>query len=196
MTSPQKYTEAGLARFLSAPGSPVSRQYVHELVKKGVLKKDADGLIDLQEAKQALLNRVHPGGKTTQNLIPDAATDSTPAATETTFPPLEPEADAEITSFHIAKTLREAAEAQMARLKLAEMQGKVIQTDAVRAAWSRRVAGTRDALLQIPSRLAPVLAAEPSMERIALLLETELRQALHELSRDGAANTVQPAAEA
>jgi len=106
-----------------------------------------------------------------------------------TFPPLSDFPDED---FQAARTRREIAEANLAELKEAEQNGKVIQTDAVRAAWSRRVAGTRDALLQIPSRLAPVLAAEPSMERIALLLETELRQALHELSRDGATNTVQP----
>ncbi len=91
--------------------------------------------------------------------------------------------------FQAARTRREIAEANLAELKEAEQNGKVIQADAVRAAWSRRVASTRDALLQIPSRLAPVLAAEQSMERIALLLEAELRQALHELSRDGSVSS-------
>lgn len=109
-----------------------------------------------------------------------------------TFPPLSDFPDED---FQAARTRREIAEANLAELKEAEQNGKVIQADAVRAAWSRRVAGTRDALLQIPSRLAPVLAAEPSMERIALLLETELRQALHELSRDGATHA-NPIAEA
>jgi phage terminase Nu1 subunit (DNA packaging protein) len=107
-------------------------------------------------------------------------------STPQTFPPLGAFADED---FQAARTRREIAEANLAELKEAEQNGKVIQTDAVRAAWSRRVAGTRDALLQIPSRLAPVLAAEQSMERIALLLEAELRQALHELSRDGGIST-------
>ena len=42
---------------------------------------------------------------------------------------------------------------------------------------------TGDALLQIPHRMAPVLAAESDMERVAQLLEDELRNALAELSR-------------
>ena len=34
---------------------------------------------------------------------------------------------------------------------------------------------TRDALLQLPHRLAPVLAAETEMERVSQLLDIELR---------------------
>ena len=71
MTNNQKYTEAGLARALSAPGSPISRQWINQLVKKGVLHKDEAGLIDFEAAKLALLNGVHPSGKSTQNLQAD-----------------------------------------------------------------------------------------------------------------------------
>ena len=41
LTNIQRLTESGLARQLG-----VSRQAVHELVKRGVLSKDKDGLID------------------------------------------------------------------------------------------------------------------------------------------------------
>ena len=47
----------------------------------------------------------------------------------------------------------------------------------------------RDALLQIPSRLAPVLAAETNLATVTQLMEDELRQALAELSRDDTART-------
>lgn len=88
-------------------------------------------------------------------------------------------------NFQAARTRREIAEANLAELKEAEQQGKVIQVEAVRAAWARRLAGTRDAILQIPIRVAPILAAETSIEQVSILLEAELRQALAELSRDG-----------
>ncbi|MGB4059606.1 MAG: hypothetical protein WBK26_05255 [Burkholderiaceae bacterium] len=103
-------------------------------------------------------------------------------ATPQTFPPLGGFADED---FQAARTRREIAEANLAELKEAEQQGKVIQVDAVRAAWARRLAGTRDAILQIPIRVAPILAAETSIEQVSILLETELRQALAELSRYG-----------
>ena len=180
LTNIQRLTESGLARELG-----VSRQAVHELVKRGILSKDANGLIDVEMAKVALLNRVHPSSKTAAALAQQPA----PPA-EATAKPDEPEAaNTEITSYHVAKTLREAAEAQIARIKLAEMQGEVIQTSAVRATWAARIASTRDALLQIPSRLAPVLAAETNLAAVTQLLEDELRQALAELSRDDTART-------
>lgn len=81
-----------------------------------------------------------------------------------------------------SRARREAAEAAIAEMKRDELEGHLIRADAIRAAWARRIATARDALLQIPARLAPLLAAEPSMERVAELLEVELRQALADLS--------------
>ena len=100
-----------------------------------------------------------------------------------TFPPISDFPDED---FQAARTRREIAEANLAELKEAEQQGKLIQVDAVRAAWARRLAATRDAILQIPIRVAPVLAAENSIEQVSIVLESELRQALADLSRDGA----------
>lgn len=71
----------------------------------------------------------------------------------------------------------------MAELKLAEMRGELIRTDAVRGAWAARIVSTREALLQIPARIAPVLAAENDLVNVTALLDYELRQALAELSR-------------
>lgn len=87
--------------------------------------------------------------------------------------------------FLAARTRREVAEANLAELKFAEQQGVVIQVEAVRAAWAKRLVSIRDALLQIPGRLAPLAAAESNMEAVALLIEREIRQALEEMSRGG-----------
>ena len=170
---PRKLTESGLARELGG----VSRQAVHELVKRGILSKDKDGIIDVEMAKIALLNRVRPSGKTTTSLTEAAATE---AATPTT--PAEPDENAEITSYHIAKTLREAAEAQIARLKLAEMRGELIRVDAVKTALAHAYSATRDALLQIPARLAPLLAADAEPASVQNSLYSEIHQALQHLA--------------
>lgn len=177
LTNIQRLTESGLARQLK-----VSRQAVHELVKRGVLSKDKDGLIDFELAKHALTNRVRPSGKTA------AALQDNPPPQPTTQ--ADAAAEPEITSYHVAKTLREAAEAQIARLKLAEMQGEVIRSDAVRATWTARIVSARDVLLQIPSRLAPVLAAETNPTTVAILLEDEIGRAMDELSREEPARPV------
>lgn len=89
-----------------------------------------------------------------------------------------------VDDYWVSRARREAAEAQIAEMKRSEIEGTLMRTDALRQAWSKRIAATRDALLQIPARMAPVLAAELDMERVAVLLEDELRQALAELSRD------------
>ncbi len=84
--------------------------------------------------------------------------------------------------FLAARTRRERAEANMAELRQAEQSGKVISVEAVRAVWAKALTNTRDSLLQIPSRLAPVIAAETDPHTVALLIERELRQALAEMS--------------
>ncbi|MBK6556269.1 MAG: hypothetical protein IPG16_03285 [Comamonadaceae bacterium] len=173
LTNIQRLTESGLARQLG-----VSRQAVHELVKRGVLSKDKDGLIDFELAKHALMNRVRPSGKTAASLQEPA----TPPTTQTPETSTEPE----ITSDMQAKTAREVYEAKTAQLEYEERTGKLIQVSAVRATWATRIASARDALLQIPARIAPVLAAETNLAAVTLLLESELRQALAELSREDA----------
>jgi phage terminase Nu1 subunit (DNA packaging protein) len=86
------------------------------------------------------------------------------------------------TSYEEARRRRETAEANLAEMKQAEMQGTLIRADAVRSAWAAKITGARDALLQIPSRVAPVLAATSDLVEVTALLEAELRQALSELS--------------
>ena len=87
-----------------------------------------------------------------------------------------------LSAFDEARTRREVADANLSELKEAELRGLVIRADAMRSAWSSKVASMRDALLQIPNRLAPVLAAETDVFIVTTKLEAELRQALSELS--------------
>lgn len=175
---PRKLTESGLARELG-----VSRQAVHELVKRGILSKDKDGLIDVEMAKIALMNRVRPSGKTAAALQDTPPPDADKNAGD------QPAAEGtEVTSYHVAKTLREAAEAQIARLKLAEMQGDLIRVDAIKTTLATVFATTRDALLQLPDRLAPLMAAETDATAVHTLLHAEIHQALHHLS--GAADRI------
>ena len=84
--------------------------------------------------------------------------------------------------FLASRARREAAEAAIAELRLAEQRGEVIRTDAVRAALSTALAATRDRLLSIPDRLAPVLAAESAPQRVHEVMSAEIRDALMQLS--------------
>lgn len=172
-----RLSESGLARDLG-----VSRQAVHDLVKRGILIKDKTGKIDVEMAKIALATRLHPASKTSTALLANNAAVEIPAATAAGD-------GLETTSYHVAKTLREAAEAQIARLKLAEMQGDLIRLDAVKAALANAFSTTREALLQIPARLGPQLAAESNPAAAQSMLHTEIHQALQMLA--GATERVQ-----
>lgn len=85
-------------------------------------------------------------------------------------------------SYWNSRSRREQAEASMAEMKQKEMAGELIRADAVRSAWAGKITAARDALLQIPARLGPLLAAESDLVAVTTLLEAELRQVLADLS--------------
>lgn len=156
----------------------VSRQAVHDLVKRNIIPKDKDGMIDVELAKIALLNRVRPSGKTT------AAIQDTPPPAATSSAPQEPlDENAEITSYHVAKTLREAAEAQIARLKLGEMQGKLIEKTAVDRAIFEAARGLRDGMTNCSRRLAAEVATLTTPTECEEIISKELRHLLDAFSK-------------
>lgn len=81
-----------------------------------------------------------------------------------------------------SRASREQAEAAMAQLELAEMQKTLIQVDAVKSAISTAFAATREAMLQIPSRIAASLAAEGDAQKIQQQLSEAIHAALSSLS--------------
>lgn len=155
----------------------VSRQAVHELVKRGVLSKDKDGLIDVEMAKLALLNRVRPSGKTIQTLQ-DSPVPAAQTAAPLVQPLTEPDENAEITSYHVAKTLREAAEAQIARLKLAEMKGKFLVKDDFERYLFNAGRMLRDTLTNCARRIGAEVAGLATADACEAVIDREHRAAL------------------
>ena len=100
-------------------------------------------------------------------------------------PKAQPPDAAVAEDFQAARTRREIAEANLSEMKEAELRGELIRVDAIRAAWAGRIASTRDALMQLPSRLAPVLAAESDAWKVGAIMEEAIRHALTELSKPG-----------
>jgi phage terminase Nu1 subunit (DNA packaging protein) len=77
---------------------------------------------------------------------------------------------------------RELAEAKLAEHKLAELRGELVRAAEVKAAWAKKATGLRSALLQIPARLAAVVAAETDQAKCHDLLQGELHQVLAQIS--------------
>lgn len=84
--------------------------------------------------------------------------------------------------YSASRNRREAADAEMAELKLAEAQNSLIRVDAVKMVLGGIFSTMRDAVLQIPARLSPQLAAESDPASVQKMLYTELHQALQQLS--------------
>lgn len=82
----------------------------------------------------------------------------------------------------MARTRREIAEANLSQMRDAEMSGELIRVAAVKTVLASALATTRDALLQIPARLAPLLAADADQASVQNTLHTEIHQALQYLS--------------
>jgi hypothetical protein len=77
---------------------------------------------------------------------------------------------------------REAAEAELAELKVAEQRRELIRVSAVEMVWAASLAAAREHLLQVRARLAPLLAAETDVFKIEQLLDEEHSKALQLLA--------------
>ncbi len=177
LTAPRRVRKAQLARELG-----VSRQAISNLVKRGVLSEDKDGLVDVELARHAIASRVSPDSKTSQALSVVPAPAGQPVAPQA-LAAGQPVEELAITSYHVAKTLNESAQAKMNHLKLREMQGELIRVDAVRTAVAGAMSMARESLMQIPTRLAAILAGESDASAIHRMLEAEIITALQELGR-------------
>ena len=81
-----------------------------------------------------------------------------------------------------ARAVRESYLARLAKIDFEERTEKLVSADEVRVASFNRFRQFRDGMLNIPDRLAAVLAAENDSRQVHELLATEIRKALTEFS--------------
>lgn len=173
----ERLSQSGLARRLGT-----SRQAVHDLVKRGIIAVDDEGLIDVAEATEAMAKTLRADAKSVAAIMA-----SEPEPTQAEPPAIEPPAGPEFdptaaTSYHVARTLREAAEAQIAQLKLRVMAGALLDSERVKTAATTLAAMTRNAFEKIPDKLADRLAAEADATACHAMLVAEIDQVLADLA--------------
>jgi hypothetical protein len=81
-----------------------------------------------------------------------------------------------------ARAVRESYLARLAKIDFEERTEKLVSADEVRVASFNRFRQFRDGMLNIPDRLAAVLAAETNPRQVHELLATEIRKALLEFA--------------
>lgn len=85
---------------------------------------------------------------------------------------------------------KEAFRAKLVELEYEERVGTLVRKSEIEKEAFRVGRMVRDAVLNVPSRLAGILAAESDQRKVHDLLEKELRQALEALARDDDGGTV------
>jgi hypothetical protein len=157
--------------------------YGHKLKTQGrlvALVVDGKQMIDV-EASVARLAATADPNKSHMAAVNDrqrAAHRGEPAQAE--LPITGPES--KNATFMQAKTAHAVFDAKTAKLDFEERSGKLVRVDAVKQALASAFTSTRDSLLQIPSRLAAVLAAETDAAKVHELLQLEIYRALEGIS--------------
>jgi hypothetical protein len=77
------------------------------------------------------------------------------------------------------------AQADRTELEAAELRGEMVLAEHVIEAWARMLGSARSRLLSLPTKAAPRARAAASDEEAASLIESEVLEALEELSSDG-----------
>lgn len=167
----------------------VSRQSFNELVARGVIPL-FDGKIDLEVAAAIVKSRLDPS----RSKILQVAGDRASAAPPPPSPPVDlppPAAPAPplalapgegLTSYHLARTLREKYAALDAKVRYEQLCGQLCEVDRVRLVLTTAAANLRLALDVVPDKLCTRFAAETDAELIRDLLRQAHDEALDALA--------------
>ena len=143
----------------------VSHTAVQKAIKQGRIKTAPDGKIDVEQADREWDRNTSPG-----NASKRASRAGGGAAGGPTYAQ--------------SRAVRELYLARLAKIEFEERASKLVSRDEVTVAAFTKARTVRDNLLNIPDRVAAVLAAETDPVRTHQILTDEIRKALIELSGD------------
>lgn len=83
-----------------------------------------------------------------------------------------------------ARAKHEKFKMRLAELELEQREGKLVEADVVQRESFKAARQVRDALLNLPDRVAGVLAAETNQFKVHQMLTKEIRRALEDLKFD------------
>ncbi len=143
-----------------------------------------DGKVDVDVA--TVLYRKRTRARTNERTPPGAAAGAAGAGGTPGDVPAAPSSGDD---YWHSRGRRERAEAELAELKLAEQRGELVRAADVRASLAKRLSALRESILQLPARVVPLLAADPTPAAMDATLRAEIVAALTHLVevRDGGA---------
>ena len=158
----------------------VSRQYIGQMVAKGVLRL-TDKKVDPDQANAALAAVREPARR-------ERGKEQTTGPAASVTPPGNRPMDLSPVGGDLPTLLlKSRIKSEIERSKLLEIKarveaGRYVDAEEVKAAAFNKARVVRDGLLNIPDRLSAVLAAENNAVRIHEVLSAEIRAALEELT--------------
>jgi hypothetical protein len=169
-----------LSRTEYAASKGWSRQYVGKLVKQGRLVL-ADGKVDVEASEQYLAMTSDPARSNSNARIPLVI-----GSSESSFEPAHAHLNAlpkAAPDYQKARTRLALAQAERAESDLLKVNGALVERTIVDEAAFASGRMTRDLLMGLPPKLAPVLSAMSCAWDIEKHLAAEIRQALEDAER-------------
>ncbi len=142
----------------------VSHTAVQKAIEQGRIKTAPDGKIDVEQADR------------------DWGRNSSPVNSPKRVSRVE--APAGGPTYAQSRAVRELYLARLAKIEFEERSSKLVSRDDVTVAAFTKARTVRDSLLNIPDRVAALLAAESDPAKAHNILSEEIRKALIELSGD------------
>lgn len=147
----------------------VRSQAIYDLIKRGRISRDSDGLIDFEKAKAEIAKRVRSFGKTAAAVVASAPAPPTPGLAG----PSAPSPDA--LTYQSARASREQEEAQTARIKRLQLERRLIDRDATLGAVFTAFRTLRDQAMPLGRRVAARVATMTDARDIQDLIDAEMR---------------------
>jgi len=158
----------------------VSLKAVQKAIEAGRIRTTPDGKIDTERADAEWERNTSPQ----QRVVP-APVRKSPAVAPRPAAELPPRTDfsgAGSLDYAKARAIREQYLARLAKIEFEERSGKLISRDEVQVAAFNKFRTFRDGMLNIPDRVAAMLAAESDSHKVHEILTTEIRKALLEFA--------------
>jgi hypothetical protein len=169
----------------------VSLRAVQKALASGRIATRADGRLDAATADanwaRNTAPRPQPASKSTKAKEKPAKPVASPQSAHhhSAVPVREPTGPPRLESgleYSKARAVRESYLARLAKIDFEERTEKLVSADEVRVASLNRFRQFRDGMLNIPDRLAAVLAVESNPRQVHELLAAEIRKALVEFA--------------
>lgn len=164
----------------------LSHTAVQKAIKEGRIKVGSDGRILVAQADKSWNANTDPGKQA--NGLKGSAKKAAPARREDddeqeerAAPPQQQAADG--ISYQTQRAIREGYQARLAKLEYESKTGKLGDVDQMRVAQFTMARKARDALLAVPSRVAPLVIGLETVAEIEKILDDEIRVICSEIAR-------------